>query len=77
MGGGGCITFFLSNKNCNDSDVFAVSFIFLFPYRTVLFFWLCLWSLEYQTFLTFLFSFFFFVGRKSGRGGNLVTLCMF
>ena len=46
------VTIFHSNKNCNDADVFAVSFIFLFPYRMVLFFWFGLWSLEYWTFFT-------------------------
>ena len=38
LGGYVCITFFLSN-NYNDADVFTIGFIFLFPYRTVLFFW--------------------------------------
>ena len=58
MGGGVCITFFLSNKNCNDADVFAVSFILLFPYRTVLFF--LVWSLVFGVSDFFNISFFLF-----------------
>ena len=73
--GGVCITFFLTKKNCNNSVVFTISFIFLFPYRTVLLFWFGLWSLAYQTFFTIFhyfnlsfFLFFFFCNAKDWQG---------